>query len=280
VKGHSLYGLACSHHFRGHFPHHLHDSAHYRIYVCQALPSQQSDATEHPRPHCGCFDCSYHMECGHLHHLLSHLPRPWANAQLLFVCSLVLRPSSVPSIMFWDRFSSHVDSSIMRPIVCGGWESGTIVGSVHTYFRNQHASLSSRSSSLSLWNSDFLIGHILLIMLTPARLVPYIDQLHSILLYEFFLQRYVPYSVEVTCPAMRWKVTNSTSWISSRTVAASGISDVDNAQHSRQLATVQIRATAADHTGIPGWWPIGGGHECCRMLSFCFRSYAFCLILA
>ncbi|KAH9972539.1 1-3-beta-glucan synthase [Lactifluus volemus] len=36
---------------------------------------------------------------------------------------------------------------------------------------------------LSLWSSDFLIGHVLLIMLTPALLVPYIDQLHSILLF-------------------------------------------------------------------------------------------------
>ena len=35
---------------------------------------------------------------------------------------------------------------------------------------------------LSLWSSDFLIGHFLLIMLTPALLVPYIDRLHSILL--------------------------------------------------------------------------------------------------
>jgi 1,3-beta-glucan synthase len=35
---------------------------------------------------------------------------------------------------------------------------------------------------LSLWSSDFLIGHFLMFMLTPAILVPYIDQLHSILL--------------------------------------------------------------------------------------------------
>jgi 1,3-beta-glucan synthase len=48
---------------------------------------------------------------------------------------------------------------------------------------------------LSLWSSDFLIGHVLLIMLTPALLVPYIDQLHSILLCEFFLQRYTYHTV-------------------------------------------------------------------------------------
>lgn len=35
---------------------------------------------------------------------------------------------------------------------------------------------------LSLWSSDFLIGHFLLFMLTPALLVPYIDRLHSIVL--------------------------------------------------------------------------------------------------
>ena len=35
---------------------------------------------------------------------------------------------------------------------------------------------------LSLWSSDFLIGHFILFMLTPGLLVPYIDRLHSILL--------------------------------------------------------------------------------------------------
>ena len=38
---------------------------------------------------------------------------------------------------------------------------------------------------LSLWSSDFLIGHFLLIMLTPALLVPYSDRLHSILLCKY-----------------------------------------------------------------------------------------------
>jgi len=36
---------------------------------------------------------------------------------------------------------------------------------------------------LSLWSSDFLIGHFLLFMLTPAILVPYVDRLHSIVLF-------------------------------------------------------------------------------------------------
>ncbi|KAI0059937.1 1-3-beta-glucan synthase [Artomyces pyxidatus] len=36
---------------------------------------------------------------------------------------------------------------------------------------------------LSLWSSDFLIGHFLLFMLTPAVLIPYIDRLHSVLLF-------------------------------------------------------------------------------------------------
>lgn len=36
---------------------------------------------------------------------------------------------------------------------------------------------------LSLWSSDFLIGHFLLFMLTPALLVPYVDRLHSFLLF-------------------------------------------------------------------------------------------------
>jgi len=38
---------------------------------------------------------------------------------------------------------------------------------------------------LSLWSSDFLIGHFLLLMLTPLILVPYMDRLHSVLLCKF-----------------------------------------------------------------------------------------------
>jgi 1,3-beta-glucan synthase len=36
---------------------------------------------------------------------------------------------------------------------------------------------------LSLWSSDFLIGHFLLLVMTPLVLVPYIDRLHSTLLF-------------------------------------------------------------------------------------------------
>ncbi|KZV72587.1 glycosyltransferase family 48 protein [Peniophora sp. CONT] len=36
---------------------------------------------------------------------------------------------------------------------------------------------------LSLWTSDFLIGHFLLFMLTPAVLIPYFDRIHAIALF-------------------------------------------------------------------------------------------------
>ncbi|RPD75871.1 1,3-beta-glucan synthase [Lentinus tigrinus ALCF2SS1-7] len=36
---------------------------------------------------------------------------------------------------------------------------------------------------LSLWSSDFLIGHLLLFLLTPPILIPYIDRLHSMMLF-------------------------------------------------------------------------------------------------
>lgn len=32
---------------------------------------------------------------------------------------------------------------------------------------------------LGLWSSDFLLGHVLLFMLTPPLLVPYFDRLHA-----------------------------------------------------------------------------------------------------
>jgi 1,3-beta-glucan synthase len=35
---------------------------------------------------------------------------------------------------------------------------------------------------MSLWSSDFIMAHILLIVLTPATLIPYIDRLHSTIL--------------------------------------------------------------------------------------------------
>jgi 1,3-beta-glucan synthase len=35
---------------------------------------------------------------------------------------------------------------------------------------------------MSLWSSDFLLGHILLVILTPPVLIPFIDKLHSTML--------------------------------------------------------------------------------------------------
>lgn len=35
---------------------------------------------------------------------------------------------------------------------------------------------------LSLWSSDLLIGHLLLFMMTPPILIPYIDRIHATLL--------------------------------------------------------------------------------------------------
>jgi len=40
---------------------------------------------------------------------------------------------------------------------------------------------------LSLWSSDFLIGHVLLFMLAPPILIPYVDKIHSMLLCESIL---------------------------------------------------------------------------------------------
>jgi hypothetical protein len=37
---------------------------------------------------------------------------------------------------------------------------------------------------MSLWSSDFLLGHLLLFMLTPPILVPFIDKAHSTMLCE------------------------------------------------------------------------------------------------
>jgi len=36
---------------------------------------------------------------------------------------------------------------------------------------------------LSLWSSDFLMGHVLLFMLSPPILIPYVDKIHSMLLF-------------------------------------------------------------------------------------------------
>jgi len=45
---------------------------------------------------------------------------------------------------------------------------------------------------LSLWSSDFLIGHVLLFMLTPPILLPYADKMHSMLLCELIPSALVP----------------------------------------------------------------------------------------
>ena len=36
---------------------------------------------------------------------------------------------------------------------------------------------------MSLWSSDFLLAHILLIVLTPATLLPLIDKMHSMMMF-------------------------------------------------------------------------------------------------
>ena len=38
---------------------------------------------------------------------------------------------------------------------------------------------------MSLWSSDFLLGHLLLFIMTPPILVPYVDRLHSTMLCEW-----------------------------------------------------------------------------------------------
>jgi len=38
---------------------------------------------------------------------------------------------------------------------------------------------------MSLWSNDFLLGHLLLVILTPPTLIPFFDKLHSTMLCEF-----------------------------------------------------------------------------------------------
>ena len=38
---------------------------------------------------------------------------------------------------------------------------------------------------MQLWSTDFLLGHLLLFILTPPLLIPFIDRLHSTMLCEF-----------------------------------------------------------------------------------------------
>ena len=42
---------------------------------------------------------------------------------------------------------------------------------------------------MSLWSSDFLLGHILLVILTPPTLIPFFDRLHSTMLCKTLLFR-------------------------------------------------------------------------------------------
>lgn len=42
---------------------------------------------------------------------------------------------------------------------------------------------------MSLWSSDFLLGHILLIILTPPTLIPFFDKLHSTMLCKMMSRR-------------------------------------------------------------------------------------------
>ena len=44
---------------------------------------------------------------------------------------------------------------------------------------------------MSLWSSDFLLAHLLLIVLMPATLIPFIDKLHSMMMCKYTLWRFV-----------------------------------------------------------------------------------------
>ena len=44
---------------------------------------------------------------------------------------------------------------------------------------------------MSLWSSDFLLGHILLIILTPPILIPYVNSLHSMMLCMSLFSLYI-----------------------------------------------------------------------------------------
>ena len=44
---------------------------------------------------------------------------------------------------------------------------------------------------LSLWSSDFLLAHLLLIVLMPATLIPFIDKLHSMMMCKYTFWRFV-----------------------------------------------------------------------------------------
>ena len=48
---------------------------------------------------------------------------------------------------------------------------------------------------LSLWSSDFLIGHFLLFMISPPLLIPYFDRLHATMLCKCFLSYFVTSSL-------------------------------------------------------------------------------------
>jgi 1,3-beta-glucan synthase len=51
---------------------------------------------------------------------------------------------------------------------------------------------------MSLWSSDFLLGHILLFMLTPPILIPFIDKAHSTMLCEY-LDSWLPSASTYRC---------------------------------------------------------------------------------
>lgn len=49
---------------------------------------------------------------------------------------------------------------------------------------------------MSLWGSDFLLGHFLLIILTPPILIPYINTVHSTMLCTFFNYFFLRYRAD------------------------------------------------------------------------------------
>ncbi len=52
---------------------------------------------------------------------------------------------------------------------------------------------------MSLWTSDFLLAHILLILMTPPMFIPFVDKLHSTMMCKFAFKPLMNLAVDFLC---------------------------------------------------------------------------------
>jgi 1,3-beta-glucan synthase len=103
-----------------------------------------------------------------------------SHAVLGVICIIAIQRAiqKILIAVFLTREYKHDETN--RAWWTGRWYGRSLGGSA---FSQPAREFVVKVVEMSLWSSDFLMGHILLIFLTPPILIPYFDRLHATMLF-------------------------------------------------------------------------------------------------